>query len=57
MHDFLQLLVAVRPFLVVVMFAIFTALILWAYSPRRRAHLDECARIPLRDDDPARREL
>ena len=57
MHEFLQLLVAVRPLMVVVMFAIFTALVLWVYAPRRRAHLDECSRIPLRDDSPARDEF
>jgi cbb3-type cytochrome oxidase subunit 3 len=58
MHEFLQLLVAARPFLVVVMLAMFTALILWAYAPRRRVHLDECGRIPLRDDDsPVRDEF
>ena len=50
MDDFLHLLIAVRPFLVVVMFAVFTLIILWAYAPRRRAHLEECSRIPLRDD-------
>ena len=46
----LEVLSAIRPMLLVLMFAIFTALILWAYSPRRRERLAECARIPLRDD-------
>jgi cbb3-type cytochrome oxidase subunit 3 len=46
----LEILSVIRPALVVVMFAVFTGLILWAYSPRRRERLAECARIPLRDD-------
>jgi cbb3-type cytochrome oxidase subunit 3 len=47
----LEILSAIRPALVVVMFAVFATLVLWAYSPRRRDRLAECARIPLRDDD------
>ena len=50
MNDVLQLLVSIRPLLVVVMFVVFAAIVLWAYAPQRRAHLDECGRIPLRDD-------
>ena len=47
----LELMIAARPALVPIMLIVFTGLILWAYAPRRRAHLDECARIPLRDGD------
>jgi cbb3-type cytochrome oxidase subunit 3 len=36
--------------LAVVMLAIFCAIVAWAYAPRRRAEMDEIARIPLRDD-------
>jgi cbb3-type cytochrome oxidase subunit 3 len=33
------------------MLALFCAIVAWAYAPRRRRHMDESARIPLRDDD------
>jgi cbb3-type cytochrome oxidase subunit 3 len=46
----LQFLLTVRPYLLVVMLGVFAALFLWAYAPRRRSHLEECGRIPLRDD-------
>jgi cbb3-type cytochrome oxidase subunit 3 len=45
-----ELLVAIRPLLVPVMVAVFTLIILWAYAPRRKARLEDCARIPLRED-------
>lgn len=34
----------------VLMFAIFCAIVAWAYAPRRRAEMDDSAQIPLRDD-------
>jgi cbb3-type cytochrome oxidase subunit 3 len=46
----IELMIEIRPFLVPLMLAIFTAIVLWAYSPSRRARLDECGRIPLGDD-------
>ena len=46
----LDLVEAVRPYLVIVMVALFTAIVLWAYSPRRRQRMDEHGNIPLRDD-------
>lgn len=36
--------------LLVLMLAIFCAIVAWTYAPRRRKHMDDSARIPLRDD-------
>jgi cbb3-type cytochrome oxidase subunit 3 len=36
--------------LLLLMVAIFSAIVLWAYSPRRRQSMDDSAKIPLRDD-------
>lgn len=36
--------------LAVLMLVIFCAIVAWAYSPRRRAQMDDSAKIPLRDD-------
>jgi cbb3-type cytochrome oxidase subunit 3 len=47
----LEILIAIRPLLVVLMFASFSAILYWAYAPRRRAQIEECGRIPLRDDE------
>jgi cbb3-type cytochrome oxidase subunit 3 len=47
----LEFLIAVRPLLVVVMFASFLAMLYWVYTPLRRAQLEECGRIPLSDDE------
>ncbi len=30
----------------------FVAIVIWAYSPKRKAAFDEAARIPLDDDGP-----
>jgi cbb3-type cytochrome oxidase subunit 3 len=46
----LELLDSARPYLVVVMVVLFSAIVLWAYSPRRRDRMKECGNIPLRDD-------
>ena len=46
----IELLVAIRPLLVPIMVAVFTLIVLWAYAPRRKDRLEDCARIPLRDD-------
>ena len=45
-----EILLALRPVLLVLIVAVFVSLLLWAYSPRWRDKLAECARIPLRDD-------
>lgn len=45
-----EILLALRPVLLVLLVVVFTSLLLWAYSPGRRDRLAECARIPLRDD-------
>jgi cbb3-type cytochrome oxidase subunit 3 len=47
----LEFLAIVRPMLLLLMVSVFVSLVLWAYSPRRREKMAECARIPLRDDD------
>jgi cbb3-type cytochrome oxidase subunit 3 len=36
--------------LAVLMVVIFCAIVAWAYTPQRRAQMDDSARIPLRDD-------
>jgi cbb3-type cytochrome oxidase subunit 3 len=33
------------------MLLLFVALAWWTFSPRRRDRLNDCARIPLRDED------
>ncbi len=40
-----------RPWFLVLMLAIFLGIFFWAYAPRRRATLDDQARIPFRDDN------
>jgi cbb3-type cytochrome oxidase subunit 3 len=40
----------IRPLISIAMFALFTAIVLWAYAPGRRSRLDEHGRIPLRDE-------
>jgi cbb3-type cytochrome oxidase subunit 3 len=39
-----------RPWFLVWMAAIFVVIVIRAMSPSRRAHLEEAARIPLRDE-------
>lgn len=46
----IEVLTVVRPVLLLLMVAVFVSLLLWAYSPRRRERMADCARIPLRDD-------
>jgi cbb3-type cytochrome oxidase subunit 3 len=47
----IEILIALRPLLVVLMVASFSTILYWAYAPSRRAHIEECGRIPLRDDE------
>ncbi len=42
-----------RSAITVVMFALFVAIVVWAWSARRTAAFDEAARLPLIDDAPA----
>jgi cbb3-type cytochrome oxidase subunit 3 len=37
--------------MLVLMVALFAAIVAWAYSSRRRKGFEEASRIPLRDDD------
>ena len=48
--DLLQFAIDVRPIMVVWVFGVFLAIVIWAWSPRRKSTYDECGRIPLRDD-------
>ncbi|RMD68307.1 MAG: cbb3-type cytochrome c oxidase subunit 3 [Gammaproteobacteria bacterium] len=36
-------------FFTVFLFALFIAIVLWAFSPRRKKAFDEAARLPLED--------
>jgi cbb3-type cytochrome oxidase subunit 3 len=47
----MEILLALRPWLLVLMVCLFAAMTFWAYAPGRRARMDECGQIPLRDDD------
>ena len=44
----------VRGLITLALFVAFVALVIWAYSKRRKAEFDELARMPLEDDPPAR---
>jgi cytochrome c oxidase cbb3-type subunit 4 len=44
----------VRGLITLALFIAFLALVLWAYSKRRKADFDELARMPLEDDSPAK---
>ena len=44
----------VRGLITLVLFVAFVALIIWAYSRRRKADFDELARMPLEDEPPAK---
>jgi cytochrome c oxidase cbb3-type subunit IV len=44
----------VRGLITVALLIAFIALVLWAYSKRRKADFDELARMPLEDDSPVR---
>ena len=44
----------VRGLITVALLIAFIALVLWAYSKRRKADFDELARMPLEDDSPAK---
>lgn len=48
--NWFEIAMQLRPVLLVLMVAIFAAVGLWAYAPRRKERFDDCARIPLRDD-------
>ncbi len=48
--DWLALIDRLHLPLSVLMVVIFCAIVAWTYAPRRRQHMDESARIPLRDD-------
>jgi len=38
----------------VVVLVVFVAIVIWAFSPKRKQELERAARIPLEDDDDAR---
>ncbi len=42
-----------RALFTVVMFAMFIAIVWWAYSDKRKQSFDEAALLPFTDDDPA----
>ena len=42
-----------RPLFTVVMFAMFIAIVWWAYSNKRKQAFDEAALLPFTDDEPA----
>jgi cytochrome c oxidase cbb3-type subunit 4 len=44
----------VRGLITLVLFVAFVALIIWAYSKRRKPDFDKLARMPLEDEPPAR---
>ncbi len=46
----------VRGLITVALLIAFIALVLWAYSKRRKADFDELARMPLEDDSPVREQ-
>jgi cbb3-type cytochrome oxidase subunit 3 len=48
--DWLALVERLHLPLLIVMVAIFCAIVAWTYAPRRRESMDDSARIPLRDD-------
>ncbi len=37
-------------------FAIFVGIVAWAFGRKQKSRFDEAARLPLDDDDPARRD-
>ncbi len=41
-----------RSLFTVLAFAIFVAIVVWAYSSRRKQAFEEAARLPLDDDEP-----
>ncbi len=49
--DLLDLVERLHTPLLVVMVAVFGAIVLWAYAPSRRQTMEDSARIPLRDDN------
>ena len=48
--DWLALIDRLHAPLSVLMIVLFCGIIAWAYTPGRRKQMDDCARIPLRDD-------
>lgn len=48
--DWIALIERLHSPLSVLMLALFCAIVLWTYAPRRRRQMDDSARIPLRDD-------
>ena len=48
--DWLGLIERLHAPLSVLMLVIFCAIVAWTYAPRRRAQMDDSARIPLHDD-------
>jgi cbb3-type cytochrome oxidase subunit 3 len=49
-----EILAAVRSLWVVWLLLLFAGIVLWVYWPRRKAMMEEHARIPLDDDKPER---
>ena len=43
----------VRGLITLALLVAFVALVIWAWSKRRKAEFDELARLPLEDDPPA----
>jgi cytochrome c oxidase cbb3-type subunit IV len=43
-----------RGLLTLALFVAFIALVIWAYSKRRKTDFDKLARMPLEDDPPAK---
>jgi cbb3-type cytochrome oxidase subunit 3 len=48
--DWLALIDRLHAPLSALMLVLFCAIVAWAYAPRRRAQMEDSARIPLRDD-------
>ena len=48
--DWVSLIDRLHAPLSVLMALLFAAIVAWTFAPRRRAQMDESARIPLRDD-------
>ena len=44
----------VRGLITLALFVAFVALVLWAWSKRRKADFDQLARMPLEDDTPVK---
>ena len=42
-----------RSIVTVLLLVMFLAIVVWTYSKKRAASFDECAALPLQDDEPA----